>query len=241
MTTEPEVQVKPEDTTLKQFGCMLIIVEITLIAILWIFVKDNIIALADPLQSQRYPAFQDINVMVLIGFGFMMTFIRSYAWSSLTYTFFLNAFITQLYVIFEAYWSKVLAKGLGTTEVVVSIDITTLIKCSYAVFSAMISAGCIIGRCGPKDLLIIMSIHVFGYSLNRVSMETIGMVDAGGSATVHVYGAYFGLTVCLALARRARPRTNIKVSYFSNITAFIGTMFMWTYWPSFNYASVAQN
>jgi hypothetical protein len=106
--------------------------------------------------------------MVLVGFGFSMTFIRSYAWSSLAFTFFLNAYIMQLYVLLNGYWSKVLNGGWGGAATVMQVDITTLIGCSYAVFSAMVAFGGIIGRSGPKDLLIIMTFHVFGYTLNKL-------------------------------------------------------------------------
>ena len=122
------------------------------------------------------------------------------------------------------------------------MDVTTLIGCSYAVGSVLIAAGGVIGRCGPKDLLIIMTIHMIGYTLNeRIVLFAIGMIDAGGSSTIHTYGAYYGLTVCLVLAKKARPITNIKISYLSNITAFIGSLFLWIYWPSFNYGLIAQN
>ena len=67
------------------------------------------------------------------------------------------------------------------------------------------------------------------------------MIDAGGSSVIHTYGAYYGLTVCMVLSRKLKPITNVKISYISNIFAFIGTLFLWLYWPSFNYALVAQN
>ena len=67
------------------------------------------------------------------------------------------------------------------------------------------------------------------------------MIDAGGSSVIHTYGAYFGLTVCLVLSSKTKPITNVKISYISNIFAFIGTLFLWLFWPSFNYALVATN
>ena len=67
------------------------------------------------------------------------------------------------------------------------------------------------------------------------------MIDGGASSTIHTFGAYFGLTVCLVLSKKARPITNVKISYVSNIFAFIGTLFLVLYFPSFNYAALAQN
>jgi hypothetical protein len=51
---------------------------------------------------------QDVNVMMLIGFGFLMTFIKSGSWSALSYTFFTNAIIVQYYLVFNGFWKKVM-------------------------------------------------------------------------------------------------------------------------------------
>ena len=67
------------------------------------------------------------------------------------------------------------------------------------------------------------------------------MIDAGGSSVIHTYGAYYGLTVCLILSSKINPITNVKTSYLSNIYAFIGTLFLWLFWPSFNFVLVAKN
>lgn len=34
------------------------------------------------LESSRYPLWQDINVMIFVGFGFLMTFLRTYQFSA---------------------------------------------------------------------------------------------------------------------------------------------------------------
>jgi|JI10StandDraft_1071094.scaffolds.fasta_scaffold883555_1 ammonium transporter Rh len=219
----------------------MVVIESALIALIWVFVKVKV-NIPTALSSQRYPGWQDVNVMMLIGFGYLMTFIRSYAWSAISYTFLINAFITQIYLLFENFWHKVFHGGFSNT--VIEIDIITLITCSYAVASMLITFGGVMGRVGPKDLLIIGTIHIIGYTLNeRIVYDTsiIGMIDAGGSSVIHTYGAYYGLTVCIVLSRKIKPITNLKISYVSNVFGFIGTLFLWMYWPSFNYALFAQN
>jgi ammonium transporter Rh len=105
-----------------------------------------------------------------------------------------------------------------------------------------VAFGGLIGRVGPKDILIIGIIHMIGYTLNEEILRSkIGMIDAGGSASIHAYGAYFGLTVCLILSSKIKPSTNIKTSYISNIFGFIGTIFLWLFWPSFNFGTAAMN
>ena len=50
--------------------------------------------------------YQDVNVMMLIGFGYLMVFIKTHAWSALTYTFFINAFVVQQYILWQQFWHK---------------------------------------------------------------------------------------------------------------------------------------
>ena len=57
---------------------------------------------------QSYPFYQDVNVMMLIGFGFLMTFIKYGAWQALSLTFVTNAVIIQLYLLWSAFWVTVL-------------------------------------------------------------------------------------------------------------------------------------
>ena len=104
--------------------------------------------------------------MMLIGFGFLMTFIRSYAWSAISYTFFINAFITQAYPLLYGLWAKVFANDWSGPGVTLTWDITTLILCSDAVAAMLVAFGGVIGRVGPRDLLIIAIFNVIGYSLN---------------------------------------------------------------------------
>jgi ammonium transporter Rh len=39
----------------------------------------------------RYPFYQDVHVMIFVGFGFLMVFLRSHGWTSLGYNFFIAA------------------------------------------------------------------------------------------------------------------------------------------------------
>ena len=94
-----------------------------------------------------------------------MTFIRSYAWSAIAYTFFINAFITQAYPLLYGFWAKVFANDWSS--ITLTWDITILILCSDAVAAMLVTFGGVIGRVGPRDLLIIAIFNVIGYSLNE--------------------------------------------------------------------------
>jgi ammonium transporter Rh len=60
------------------------------------------------------------------------------------------------------------------------------------------------------------------------------MYDAGGSATIHVFGAYFGIVTSYILGKAVQPKSKPEASINSNLFALIGTLFFWICWPSFN-------
>ena len=95
---------------IKKFAVLILIVEIIIIVLFGIFVRieNNTNASLNP---DRYPAYQDINVMMLIGFGYLMAFTKSFSWSAFAYTFFLNALLPQLYILLSAFWMRVLKTG----------------------------------------------------------------------------------------------------------------------------------
>lgn len=66
--------------------------------------------------------------------------------------------------------------------------------------------------------------------------QVFGALDVGGSITIHAFGAYYGLAAALVLAPvhagAAHPKNG--ASYVSDMTAMIGTIFLFIFWPSFN-------
>lgn len=193
---------------------------------------------SDELVYERYGAFQDTNVMMLIGFGFLMTFIRTHSLSALSYTFFINAIALQLYCLFAGFWDRIY-NGFNNKIYLFQGVITAS---SYCVASILIAFGGVIGRVGPKQLLIMAVLQAFFYAFNeRFSNQTIGIYDAGGSTTIHTFGAYFGLGASWILGKKLRPQSKAESSYNSNTIAMIGTLFLWIYWPSFCFADAANN
>jgi len=66
-------------------------------------------------------------------------------------------------------------------------------------------------------------------------------VDAGDTIFVHVFGAYFGLTVARVLARADISESDKEgSSYNSDLFSMVGTVFLWMFWPSFNAGAAAE-
>jgi hypothetical protein len=65
--------------------------------------------------NHYYPFYQDVHVMILIGFGFLMTFMHKYFFSSVGYNFLLTAITIQqsilingfFHCLFSGHWEKI--------------------------------------------------------------------------------------------------------------------------------------
>jgi len=43
-------------------------------------------------MQNYYPIFQDVHVMIFVGFGFLMVFLKTYCWTAIGYNFLIAAF-----------------------------------------------------------------------------------------------------------------------------------------------------
>ena len=60
--------------------------------------------------------------------------------------------------------------------------------------------------------------------------DAAGLKDVGGSMVIHAFGAYFGLMVSRVMYKKERDQAFEGHSeYYSDLTAMIGTVFLWMY------------
>lgn len=85
--------------------------------------------------------------MILFGFGFLLTFVRRYAWSALSYTFFINSITVQLYILFSAFWERVFIGGWD--QKFINLTEKSFIPASFSVGAVLIAFGAVLGRVGP--------------------------------------------------------------------------------------------
>ncbi len=90
-------------TNRKYFAFGLAFLQIIMCVMFAVFARPRV--QNDPfLTANYYTYLEDINVMILMGFGFLYSFIRKYAWSAITYTFFIHALTMQFYILISALW-----------------------------------------------------------------------------------------------------------------------------------------
>ena len=191
--------------------------------------------------NQYYPFFQDVHVMIFIGFGYLMTFLKKYSFTSLGYTFFIGAFIIQYSILMNGLIHNIMNNHYEK----IYLNIESLITGDFAAGAALISFGALLGKVSLNQLLVLSILEIIFYSIN----ESIGVihyqaVDMGGSMYVHTFGAYFGLAVSYVVTDYKQLEDD-KRKEGSNKTsdtfAMIGTIFLWLFWPSFNGALAVGN
>ena len=189
--------------------------------------------------NKFYPFFQDVHVMIFIGFGYLMTFLKEYSFTSVGYTYFIGAFIIQYSILMNGLIHNI----MNNHHDKIYLSIESLITGDFAAGAVLISFGALLGKVSLNQLLIISILEIIFYSIN----ESIGVihyqaVDMGGSMYVHTFGAYFGLAVSYAITDWEKLKNDKeKSTKVSDTFAMIGTIFLWLFWPSFNGALAVGN
>uniref|UniRef100_A0A672GHQ3 Ammonium transporter Rh type A n=1 Tax=Salarias fasciatus TaxID=181472 RepID=A0A672GHQ3_SALFA len=183
------------------------------------------------IRFELYPMFQDVHVMIFIGFGFLMTFLKRYGFSSVGINLLLAAFGLQWGILMQGIWDMDGGK--------IKLNIFKIINADFSTATVLISFGAVLGKTSPVQLLIMTILEISIFSINEhLVAEILHANDVGASMIIHAYGAYFGLAVARVLYRPGlrNGHENDGSVYHSDLFAMIGTVFLWMFWPSFNSA-----
>lgn len=177
--------------------------------------------------SAGYALFLGVEIMMFIGFGYLMTFLKTYGIGAVGLTMVVTVVGMQWAFFTETFWANAYSGNSGY-----SLDIYSLIGALYAVAAILISFGGIIGKVSPFQLVVLTVVELIFYSLNNqvFLVGSLKIADVGGTIIIHMFGAYFGLAVAYVLGN---PNTAPAGGYVPDMFAFIGTLFLWVYWPSF--------
>ncbi|KPP78717.1 ammonium transporter Rh type B-like [Scleropages formosus] len=176
----------------------------------------------------RYPSFQDVHVMIFIGFGFLMTFLQRYGFSSVGFNFLIAAFSLQWATLMQGFFH-------GMHNGKIEIGVESMINADFCTGAVLISFGAVLGKTSPVQLLIMAVIEVTLFAINEFLVLSVLNVseqardpakDAGGSMTIHIFGAYFGLGVTRVLYRPNLDKSQHKNCsvYHSDLFAMIGKL-----------------
>ncbi|KAF0291416.1 Ammonium transporter Rh type B-B [Amphibalanus amphitrite] len=174
---------------------------------------------------RMYSMFQDVHVMIFIGFGFLMTFLKRYGLSAVSLNFLLAALVLQWAVIVNGFFHLHDGRIRIDVERVPLPDLENgWADCAQIWYIA-------------RDQLVGCRAKVPIFAFNEViGRRYLQVSDMGDSIFVHAFGAYFGLAVSFAMFRKDRDSENAASNTVSDLFSMIGTIFLWCFWPSFNSA-----
>jgi len=189
------------------------------------------------IQGQQYDRAIHIMVMLLVGFGFLMVFVRKYGRSALTATFLLVSISLPTYMLIKS--TGVFGEG--------GDEIKALILAEFAAASLLITAGAVLGRLKMPQYILLGLLFVPCYMFNEWIVldgglglvEVGGVVDTGGSIVIHAFGALFGLGVAFTMTTRQEFEKTIEADATSDRYSMLGSMMLWVFWPSFCAALVS--
>jgi len=186
-------------------------------------------------DTLKYERSIHILAMLLVGFGFLMVFIRNHGYTSITATFLAVSISIPMYMIIKSFG------GEGFTMSTISID--TLLFAEFAAASLLIAIGAPLGRLKMDQYVIMGLLFVPAYIFNEWLILESGMLkgflDTGGSVVIHAFGAYFGLGVVANTLSKFKDDAICKSNPSSNQLCLLGSMILWIFWPSFTSALVA--
>lgn len=180
------------------------------------------------LEVQQYNRAIHIMAMLLIGFGFLMVFVKKYGRSALTATFLLVSVSLPLYLA---------VKSLGIFEG--KGEIEQFILAEFGAASLLIAAGALLGRIKMYQYIILGMLFIPFYIFNELVVvddhfNFIGTVaDTGGSIVIHAFGALFGISAAISLTTKKALDTPILADATSDRFSLLGSMVLWVFWPSF--------
>lgn len=214
---------------MKRFISFALITGVMLVALASTAVANE--SLESVIDVQKYNRSIHIMAMLLIGFGFLMVFVRKYGRSTLTATFLLVAIAIPIYFLISA--QGILGEG--------ETGIDKLILAEFAAASLLICAGAVLGRLKMFQYIILGLLFIPCYMVNEWMilsgglglMSQGGFADTGGSIVIHAFGALFGFGIIMTMTTKSESKVSIEADETSDRFSMLGSMVLWLFWPSF--------
>lgn len=202
----------------------------------WVGAEEPAGAVSEARLVAQYNYSIHILAMLVVGFGFLMVFVRRYGFGATTGTYLMVATGLPLYIFLRA-------NGMVGHELKAH-SVETLMLAEFSVATALIAMGAVLGRLRVFQYALLTLVLVPLYALNEYlvldngSGLTKGFQDSAGSIIIHAFGAYFGLAASLVLTTAQQRSQPIESDPTSDRFAMLGSMVLWLFWPSFATAIV---
>ena len=150
--------------------------------------------------TQGYNMFIGVEIMMFIGFGYLMTFLKWYGLGAVGFTMLVTAIGLQWAVFTDSFFAQILDTATSPWHYV-DINIYSLLNALYCISAVLISFGALIGKISPFQLIVMTLLEIVfqSFNLRVLMMRALNVTDMGGTYADHMFGAYFGLAVARVL------------------------------------------
>uniref|UniRef100_A0A671DS52 Ammonium transporter AmtB-like domain-containing protein n=1 Tax=Rhinolophus ferrumequinum TaxID=59479 RepID=A0A671DS52_RHIFE len=220
-------------------GCLslwILTLEVPLILLFFFFTKYESSSKTQRELMGTYGVFQDVTVMAALGLGFLNSSLWKHGWSSVAFNLFMLALGVQWAVLLDGFLNESFS---GT----VVINLPSIQQATMSAMSVLISVGAILGKTNLGQLVLMTLMEVTAFVVMRmVSKQMLSTEDHTSMMHIHVFAAYFGLTVawCLSRPLHKGAKTKDQMATSPSLFAMLGTLFLWMFWPSFNSALLSS-
>ena len=197
-------------------------------------------------DDYEYHFFKDIFLMIFIGFGMLYTMLKDHQWSSVAIVLFFEIISIEFSFFCHYLWYNTFSNEAWKTKIDINYKILSDILYNSA--TVVITLGALIGKLTIIQYFFISILETFFASLNYfLCYERIEGIDNGGSIYISTFGSIFGILMSIILFCRDSEYSKISNNphnnsdYYSNMFSFIGSLFLWLYFPSFNIANIQIN
>ncbi|NWR88029.1 RHL protein, partial [Furnarius figulus] len=180
------------------------------------------------LLHNSYPEFQDVNHMVIFGFGFFLMVLRRYRFSSTGFNLLIivlgvqcSVLVEDLFIFFYPGANEGILKSIG--------------KAIISMTAVIISTGAVLGKINLVQLIVMTLVELIVFYVSRwINRTFLEVGDHLSLMHVHLFGAYFGLAVTSCFPEPLPGLDKNRSTPKSDLFSMLGSVFLWVFWPSFN-------
>ena len=206
--------------------------------------KTDINFLAKEEIKNKYRYFQDMTIMLFLGFGFLRSFLKHHSWSSIIITLISGVLSFEFALICLITWGSIFQHEWVSGYYKLDFFFDAL----YVTGSYIISMGSYFGKLSFPQYFVMIFLQTIFSSMNYLLIrQSLKVMDIGGTITVHLFGAVFGCLFSIISycnkneIERINTSPHIGFDHNSNLFALFGSLIIIPLWPSFNTALVEAN
>jgi hypothetical protein len=159
---------------------VLAVLEIVILILFATTVEVSTILKSPVTNVAIYGWFQDVQVMIFIGFGFLMTFMKKFGFGAVAFNMLLAVIALQLTILLEGFWHEAfldttVAGNTKKFDKKIPLNLTKFIQGDFGAAVVLISFGAVLGKLNPGQLIFMTFVEIFFYTLNfQVITKTLG-------------------------------------------------------------------